>query len=883
MLKKVIDGKKVIVKGNSQNIPSFKTIKDVYSHIHDNKRIPIVFETKEQYLDEYIKNQEKSKKTSFKPAQIAAYKHSELNNMSNIVSRYTTNHNPFIDRRIVFFNDHKIPLQQFKDSAVHEYGHELWEKNPKIRKDWKSVSNSTSPTPYGRTAKQEDFSESYMLARKGQLEDPKRERIIQKDVGLNRQILPWHGNIEQQSITNPNYRKVIETGSRAQLVLMSLKPKEEIGNEVHPKVDQFFRIEQGRAKFSLANGKINYNEGNGGAVFVPAGTWHNVINPSANKPLKLYTIYSPPNHPVGTIQRDRPAKDKRYYGVMTEEFDKSASLLETDVDHKPRHETAGWTAHALWSETTEGRDKDLDYVKKLGYKLESDIKSKDSQIFSELGGDSTSLIPIQNNPYIPIDKTTARSLVIHPRADPLDIQQSKQAVWNKLTTRQSDVSNQDISAISQTLGDTALKKELWKESKKIKDKKKPRVPLMANIQLPNITSPTQTFTYTNLLGGERTVMIPPRRTLTSPRDRLATQKDLEEGKGYRDYTRRDWVPIDDTKPLPTVKQFVMDPLGSGDMIFKALDFDKTKRAAQDWKNSTKYNVGQTGEWLNRVLTHTPIHTIREDKPESIKMARQPSIPLGYKLFKQFNTQDSRQAVLNDPRQTDQYGNAREGFAHTDIIGTAHQTGGVPRIAQDSTALNSVKDELGGGTGNEGMPYLKFNPPRGEQYPQEIEFAEQFKEYGLPKYFDPRGEVTELGGKVYGSTKDNMFNPGTKERIIDISSNDIKVPSFREAFGALGPKALYTLNPDISVENITHLSNDVSSISSFSKMFREAGTRTVDNTPITKDPTILSKDTIANNRIIKDDDSKDFSLLDAELIEGLAPSQGAIPTEFKWVE
>lgn len=314
MFKKLIDGKSVIVKANSKNIPPLKVIKDTYAKIPDNKRIPIVFETKEQYLDEYIKNQEKAKRTKFPESQKNQYKHQELQNMHNIVSRYTTDHNPYIDRRIVFFNDHKIPTKQFHDSALHEYGHELWEKNPKIRKDWKSVARSSSPTSYGATSKQEDFAESYMLAKTGRLQDPKRESILSDAVAQNRvKVIPWHNNIEQATIKNADYRHVIFTGGRAQLVLMSLKPKQSIGNEVHPKVDQFFRIEQGKALFKLDNGKDKYVQGPNGATMVPAGTWHNVTNASANIPLKLYTIYSPPNHPPGTIQHDRPSRDKQIY------------------------------------------------------------------------------------------------------------------------------------------------------------------------------------------------------------------------------------------------------------------------------------------------------------------------------------------------------------------------------------------------------------------------------------------------------------------------------------------------------------------------------------------------------------------------------------------
>jgi mannose-6-phosphate isomerase-like protein (cupin superfamily) len=83
---------------------------------------------------------------------------------------------------------------------------------------------------------------------------------------------------------------------------MCLKPGEEIGNEIHKKVDQFFRIEQGKAQF-VFNGKEKHVVKAGEAVVVPAGTFHNVINASSTEALKLYTIYTPPNHPDGTIHK----------------------------------------------------------------------------------------------------------------------------------------------------------------------------------------------------------------------------------------------------------------------------------------------------------------------------------------------------------------------------------------------------------------------------------------------------------------------------------------------------------------------------------------------------------------------------------------------------
>jgi len=112
------------------------------------------------------------------------------------------------------------------------------------------------------------------------------------------------GPIEKTTLKNKCFRQVLFTGKHAQLVVMCLQPGEEIGNEVHSKVDQFFRIEEGKAKF-VFNGKEEHLVRGGDAVVVPAGTHHNVINASATKPLKLYTVYSPPNHPDGTVHKTK--------------------------------------------------------------------------------------------------------------------------------------------------------------------------------------------------------------------------------------------------------------------------------------------------------------------------------------------------------------------------------------------------------------------------------------------------------------------------------------------------------------------------------------------------------------------------------------------------
>jgi mannose-6-phosphate isomerase-like protein (cupin superfamily) len=112
------------------------------------------------------------------------------------------------------------------------------------------------------------------------------------------------GDIEKLTEKNKYFRQVLFTGKYAQLVVMSLLPSEEIGDEVHHTVDQFFRIEEGEAKF-VFNEKEEHLVHAGDAVIVPAGTFHNVINASSKEPLKLYTIYSPPNHPDGTVHKTK--------------------------------------------------------------------------------------------------------------------------------------------------------------------------------------------------------------------------------------------------------------------------------------------------------------------------------------------------------------------------------------------------------------------------------------------------------------------------------------------------------------------------------------------------------------------------------------------------
>ena len=109
-------------------------------------------------------------------------------------------------------------------------------------------------------------------------------------------------NIEQLSLENDNFRRVLYTAKNSQLVVMSLKPNEDIGEEVH-QLDQFIRCEAGTGKAILDD--VPHIISDGFVVIVPAGTKHNIINTSADKPMKLYTLYAPPNHRDGVIHRTK--------------------------------------------------------------------------------------------------------------------------------------------------------------------------------------------------------------------------------------------------------------------------------------------------------------------------------------------------------------------------------------------------------------------------------------------------------------------------------------------------------------------------------------------------------------------------------------------------
>lgn len=129
----------------------------------------------------------------------------------------------------------------------------------------------------------------------------------------------FHANIEQETLGNTNFRKVLYTGKHTQLVLMSLPVGGEIGLETHTENDQFFRFDGGTGKVIIDGNE--YEVGDGSAVIVPAGAQHNVINTSDSEPLQLYTLYSPPHHKdqiVRTTREEAEANDQEFDGVTTE-------------------------------------------------------------------------------------------------------------------------------------------------------------------------------------------------------------------------------------------------------------------------------------------------------------------------------------------------------------------------------------------------------------------------------------------------------------------------------------------------------------------------------------------------------------------------------------
>jgi len=118
---------------------------------------------------------------------------------------------------------------------------------------------------------------------------------------------PYVVDIEELTLENNNFRTTVWTGVNLQVTLMTIQPGEDIGLEVHEDHDQFLRVEQGLAEVQMGPTQLNletWDAEDDFAILVPAGTWHNVVN-TGTQPLKLYSIYSPPEHPHGTIHETK--------------------------------------------------------------------------------------------------------------------------------------------------------------------------------------------------------------------------------------------------------------------------------------------------------------------------------------------------------------------------------------------------------------------------------------------------------------------------------------------------------------------------------------------------------------------------------------------------
>ncbi len=130
--------------------------------------------------------------------------------------------------------------------------------------------------------------------------------------GVDEGMRGWSANIETATVDNDTFRTVVFTGGSLQLTVMSLHPGEEIGTEMHDRLDQFIRIEQGRADVLMGPSKDDLSEihqlEDDWAVVIPGGTWHNVVN-RGDSPLKLYSIYAPPEHPEGTVHPTKADAD----------------------------------------------------------------------------------------------------------------------------------------------------------------------------------------------------------------------------------------------------------------------------------------------------------------------------------------------------------------------------------------------------------------------------------------------------------------------------------------------------------------------------------------------------------------------------------------------
>lgn len=144
------------------------------------------------------------------------------------------------------------------------------------------------------------------------VEKSKKSEVVLKDYGIDPLVI----NIEDYTLENKTFRTTIWTGHNLQLTVMSIPVGGEVGLEMHKDIEQFLRVEEGDAEVLMGDSenKLTYNRhaSDDDAIFVPAGKWHNIIN-KGNKPLKLYSVYAKPEHPHGTIHKDKTESDAAHH------------------------------------------------------------------------------------------------------------------------------------------------------------------------------------------------------------------------------------------------------------------------------------------------------------------------------------------------------------------------------------------------------------------------------------------------------------------------------------------------------------------------------------------------------------------------------------------
>jgi len=203
------------------------------------------------------------------------------------------------------------PLEEKLKASVRKYGNFMSKQYKKD--DWKDEYSEYMKN--NDKIHWKDGFKSYMNEK-----DNDWEQHYKSYKKLQENNLPYYGNLEEETLSNIYYRHVIYTSKTLQIVLMSIKPTEEVGMEIHPNNDQFVRVEKGEAKVILGSeGNFEHILKAGEAVVVPANTYHNIINVGPES-LQIYTIYSPPEHEAGLIEKykSRTEMKETRHKLMTE-------------------------------------------------------------------------------------------------------------------------------------------------------------------------------------------------------------------------------------------------------------------------------------------------------------------------------------------------------------------------------------------------------------------------------------------------------------------------------------------------------------------------------------------------------------------------------------